>query len=360
MDNRNIRTIILSVSIMMFAYLIWIMYQSYSMTNKLSYNGSSIAQEITSSIKELQEDSSRAYEDLIALTKLETLIQNTLKTINDNREKLVINYSLDASDFRQIIRVEMDSVYSTDFNNYLSEKIRKAMNQLESLSSIYNDFYTINNFDDEEFGVSYSNEQYNKLAFAYFQIFRIPKTNYRYQFVYKLDVNNSISQFKTYSKENFSTSLNAWISKLQQILSEVSDKVSGLRNINQTNFAKIQQLKNEMEGMNRLGRDKTIITIALPIFAALIILLFVVPYIYRSVQIVDSDGSTSTVMNEIFSKGLLLKIFTVFLLTIAIILLALGDKIQGETIGTLLGGISVYILQNSFGKSDDKNGNAPT
>lgn len=83
--------------------------------------------------------------------------------------------------------------------------------------------------------------------------------------------------------------------------------------------------------------DGRIITIGLPALALALVALLLVPLLYRNIDL----------QRAIFSSGLMLELMTVFLLTGAIIILGLDGRIPAEVIGTLLGGISGYVLGRS-------------
>lgn len=104
--------------------------------------------------------------------------------------------------------------------------------------------------------------------------------------------------------------------------------------------AQIDAVNNSLTDVEKATKDRLLMVVALPIFAIIIILLFVIPYLYRD---------NNSVMQLFFEERIILQVFTVFILVIAILLLGIGDKIKAETLGTLLGGISVYVLQNALG-----------
>jgi hypothetical protein len=87
--------------------------------------------------------------------------------------------------------------------------------------------------------------------------------------------------------------------------------------------------------------DRTLLTYGLPAFGLMMLLILTVPRLYKD----------ESLQHVIFSSGLILELFTVFLLTITILFLGLANKITGEILGTLLGGISGFVLGRTFGKS---------
>ncbi len=107
--------------------------------------------------------------------------------------------------------------------------------------------------------------------------------------------------------------------------------------------AQIENLENrktifEQKLARKTEISDTLIRYALPAFGMLILLLLLVPRIY-----------SETVQASIFGQGLLLEVLTVFLLTASILILGLADKIPKDALGTLLGGISGYVLGRTLG-----------
>ncbi len=113
---------------------------------------------------------------------------------------------------------------------------------------------------------------------------------------------------------------------------------SGIKEVEATLEAQNKSL-NDVE---KSTKDRLLMVVVLPVFAIIIILLFIIPYLYQG---------NNAVLKMFFEEKIILQVFTVFILVIAILLLGIGDKIQAETLGTLLGGISVYVLQNVIGNA---------
>jgi hypothetical protein len=337
-------------------------YTNYCKTDALTSSDSSsgITEEILTRIRQLQQDSLASGSSLRPLQNLENLINTASLSLIKEKAALAGKYKLDTTNMSG--RLKGDSIFYDSYLSILFQLIDQSLGDLKATSPLYDKLYQIDatnnwSFDKNKNNNSLQDDYLKQLSASYFQIFGLPKSYNNSNSYNKISGADIRTQLLLYSLPAFKSSLEAWQNALQEVLNDIQTRKLDIQARVNENVGKIQILKNELKTMNSLSRDKTIITIALPIFAFLIIILFVIPYIYRSVEVKNDDGTQSiNILYEIFSKGLLLKIFTVFLLTIAIILLALGDKIQGETIGTLLGGISVYILQNSFGKPDS-NGN---
>jgi hypothetical protein len=80
--------------------------------------------------------------------------------------------------------------------------------------------------------------------------------------------------------------------------------------------------------------DARIVTIGIPVVGAALIILFLAPLFYRSEEL----------RRSIITSGVLVELMTVFLLTAAVIILGVDGRIPAEVIGTLLGGVSGYVL----------------
>jgi hypothetical protein len=80
--------------------------------------------------------------------------------------------------------------------------------------------------------------------------------------------------------------------------------------------------------------DLRLITWSVPTFAITFLLLLIIPRLYSSTE----------VHKLAFDSPILLELITVFLLAGTVLLLGLGNKLEGEVLGTLLGGISGYVL----------------
>lgn len=89
------------------------------------------------------------------------------------------------------------------------------------------------------------------------------------------------------------------------------------------------------EGQSQV--DKKIIQWGLPVLGLLLLGILAIPIIYKEKDL----------QSVIFSSGIVLDMFTVFLLTVTILLLGLGHRLSENVLGTLLGGISGYVLGRS-------------
>ena len=146
-----------------------------------------------------------------------------------------------------------------------------------------------------------------------------------------------------------SSTISKVISQLKAI---VSDEISltkktkeqaekELRSLNSIRL-KIYEKQTEQETqINGLA-----IKLGLPLFCATILLLFLVPGFKKKS---DSQGESKP-----GSQNVLLEISTVLLLTMSILILGLSDKIKGDVLGTLIGGISGYVLNRINSRNDSQ------
>lgn len=111
------------------------------------------------------------------------------------------------------------------------------------------------------------------------------------------------------------------------------------------NVDELALLKADAKKINQSQTDDLLIKVIVPIFALLLLAILFIPWIYRD---------KAVIISALFEDKLLLQSFTVFILVITIILLALGNKLTEQALGTLLGGISVYVLQQTLGAANKK------
>ncbi|MCK6639439.1 MAG: hypothetical protein L6Q81_05085 [Bacteroidia bacterium] len=165
-------------------------------------------------------------------------------------------------------------------------------------------------------------------------------------------------------KEKFSsTNFDKKKEELMAALADSSAVLSDIRNQSQIVIDKhnsINQLKGSYRELASTSKDSALLQVALPIFGLIIISLLLVPLLFSSREkTVEGKVQEDSVIRNIFANKLILEIFTVFILTITILILGIGDKLSPEVLGTLLGGISIYVLQKSLGQSNTQH-NAPS
>lgn len=97
---------------------------------------------------------------------------------------------------------------------------------------------------------------------------------------------------------------------------------------------------NEALDKSRTDINQLAIQLGLPLFCGTVILLFAIPF----VAIRGGNAANGVDGAKGFPFGTLVEISTVLLLTMSILILGLAGKLEGPVLGTLLGGISGYVL----------------
>ncbi|MBS4065286.1 MAG: hypothetical protein KGZ74_12040 [Chitinophagaceae bacterium] len=355
------KTYILIGVFLLLSVLAVIAIRTFSENEDLQTSHTPITNEIILKINQLRTDSLNTTTNKSELERFEKIISGSISILKERKNDYVKNYRVDLSFIDRKLQKPGDSISVIELGLYFERAMKQAQSPISSSSDLYPMIFDYNERNQRLITRTFSiYDKYLKdLKNLFSQAFKNPVLEYYNDDAYynddllvdyatKEQVETYIRQFDS---SFFSKNLSQWIGNLEGIKNQVSNDIIRLGNGIKEKDSKITELKDELNTINNLGKDKVLITFALPVFAVLIIILFVVPYLYRNVFVKDEHDRNVSILLEIFSKGLLLKLFTVFLLTICIVLLAIGEKIKGETIGTLLGGISVYILQNSFGTS---------
>lgn len=165
---------------------------------------------------------------------------------------------------------------------------------------------------------------------------------------YDTDSLEGTPQGKTFLRDlrDFMVDSGTLIAKRQQmavLLKAKSDELDGIKsrvNADREELtASILGLNTSMEDIEKSSKDRMLMYVVIPLFGLIVVLLMVLPYIYRD---------NTVILERLFEQKVILQIFTVFILVMTILLLGIGNKINAETLGTLLGGVSVYILQKSM------------
>jgi|GEM_PF-4096771 len=133
--------------------------------------------------------------------------------------------------------------------------------------------------------------------------------------------------------------LRSYLTSEQRDLTEAKTQMEDLK---LTKQKAIIAITTDFNDLKKMSVNRMLISIALPIFGIIILLLMVIPRLY----------SDHKILSAIFEKDLLVQLITIFLLTATILILGIGDKLSKEVLGTLLGGISVYVLQRASKPSD--------
>ena len=115
-------------------------------------------------------------------------------------------------------------------------------------------------------------------------------------------------------------------------------------------FIALQHEKADIEaklGKTKLEINELAIWLGLPLFCVTVLLMLCVPIIVQSRK---TNEASSEQIKAIFGSGILVEIITVLLLTMSILILGLAGKLTPEVLGTLIGGISGYVLNRFRGR----------
>jgi hypothetical protein len=289
-----------------------------------------------------------ALNDLFEETKQKTIeAENKIKTLNKYSQSLV-EYRKRVSDFEPS---KIDAIFNALNSAVSAGKPDDILFQETSLSSYFAPLYYSyrrSAFSDEEENPSSSSFTGNitdalKLIISN-QVLNVIRNNYNFSDNPKPTIDRD--KFESLKRDITVASLNEVKTKL---LSAVDGEISlntkntdgatkELKNIKSTRTKILEKLNEQETQINDLA-----IKLGLPLFCLTILLLFLVPSFVKT---------NVTLTNPTNSQNSLVEISTVLLLTMTILILGLSGKIQGDVLGTLIGGISGYVLNRITTRSD--------
>jgi len=129
----------------------------------------------------------------------------------------------------------------------------------------------------------------------------------------------------------------------QTLIGAFGRRMDEMRVSRDSGRAEVQRLRQRaMTLAHRIGEqeangtqfDARLVYFGLPAFAAVLIILFLMPLMYRRPE----------VQQWLLTSGMLLELATIVIVTATVILLALAGRIHAEVIGALLGALSGYML----------------
>ncbi len=179
-----------------------------------------------------------------------------------------------------------------------------------------------------------SNSYLRRICQTYYDVFRFSDPPYQ---SYMYDTNYVKEMFELFNNNSIIDRIQNFKNLLMASKFELSKLENSSRYLMGTEQEKIEGLEEELNKLSESGISRLLILFAVPLFGVFLIILMIIPKFY--------DNKETRKM--IFEKGILLQLVTVFLLTSIILLLGIGNKLSSEVLGTLLGGISVYVLQQS-------------
>ncbi len=111
----------------------------------------------------------------------------------------------------------------------------------------------------------------------------------------------------------------------------MSEKNASIEELEEKEEEIFNQVQSKEEGQFKIDR---ILVWTLPLYGLLMVLMLLIPKFYPG----------QSIREAIFGSGLILQLITVYLLTVTILILGIAGKISSEVLGTLIGGISGYVL----------------
>ncbi|CAL2088139.1 hypothetical protein [Tenacibaculum sp. 190524A05c] len=250
------------------------------------------------------------------------------------------------------IKNEIDLIKSYSDNK--SKSIIKSLRQLSKIS-----FKKIINLRNQLSPYYRKDDyKYRQLSNLYFKTRDIDLSLIQYDDLIDFDDNDNerldYNRFKEFQKELDS---NKFIQDLTNVIDKLKSEVDGVFKLISTDLNKKnkalddltkKRIELEIEKNNESDYDRTIFQWGFPVFIIFILLLYLVPlWLLHKKQNTNEQGITN-LYQSIYGTGLLTEIVTVFLLTSTILLLGITNKLNPEILGTLIGGISGYVLGRSF------------
>jgi hypothetical protein len=129
----------------------------------------------------------------------------------------------------------------------------------------------------------------------------------------------------------------------QALIGAFVHRMDDIRQSRDSSRAEVQRLRRRAMALahdigaqeaNGTQFDARLVYFGLPAFAAVLIVLFLTPLMYKRPE----------VQHWLLTSGMLLEMSTIVIVTAAVILLALAGRIHAEVVGALLGALSGYML----------------
>lgn len=254
----------------------------------------------------------------------EYLIAKMINELENERKQL----SLDIKYLERLAVIVKDN--STILNNYKPIKIDTRETLIEANSKLKlkyidrNEFANVSDFDVKDI----ANE--------------VLKTSYIGFGTLELD------DFSSGAKINYNEVSESLKNSIESMKLSFSNAGSRIENTKQLISKKIEEIDGKLSGLYNHKSQSTdlhriSIIIGLPAFCVTILLLFLIPYYLERKSTTDNPAANN--------KQYLLDIATVLLLTLTILILGLAKMITSEVLGTLLGGISAYVLNRTTSRN---------
>lgn len=245
---------------------------------------------VSKMVNELENERKQLSQDLKYLERLAGIVKENSTALNTYMHiKIDSREALDNA----YSKIKLKYIDRTEFANVSDFDIKDMANEFRSIT--FDDFYWEDVADDS-------------------------KINYK-----EIDENFKMS---IESMKVAYSSLQGRVESIKQSINKKIEEIDG-------KLSELYSQKSQNTDLHRIS-----ILIGLPAFCITILLLFLVPYYLER----KSASNDSTANN----KQYLLDVATVLLLTLTILILGLAKMITGEVLGTLLGGISGYVLNRTM------------
>lgn len=277
----------------------------------------SIVLVLFSSFLYAQEDNYLIPEDEFQISRLINNIENEIKELEELKEKGNLILSLISSTQQNFNKIEVEKI---DFTNYKSLQNRNIQREFDALTRG-------SRLNPDDFKNPELKAIVNQNRLLFYQFFDVFDEDY-------FGTMNLETVKKIVTRiEKAQSSL---IERLNTLLINTQEKIKA----RELYLKKLYNNKGKNTNLHR-----TAIMMGLPAFCITILLLFLIPYFLErknTVKLAEDETQQAS------GKQYLLDVATVLLLTMTILILGLAKMITGEVLGTLLGGISGYVLNRSM------------
>jgi hypothetical protein len=260
----------------------------------------------------------------IILAKIEKLTREIPgKECNDK-----FNYPLKNSDTNELTLYHEFIDPLEDLLNanevYLNEKVYDMLTKYSGIKTEDQKVSEMKEFKTDE-----------EISKIFYSIFPVPAN--------KRISKNSATQ--NYTAKSFSDGKRFLIRDMNLLKTDLNNASKTATRKQKESEAQKNSYTEELKNLKDNSIHKITLYVALPLFAFILIAVFLIPSQYLN----------DKVQTLFIEHNIIKDVLTIFLLTSTIILLGLSGVIKGEIIGTLLGGISVYVLQRGLEskQSDD-------
>jgi hypothetical protein len=290
-------------------------------------------------------------------------LQSRVESINEElNEKKALKKELkevneDASFLLNYTKAEVNTAELGKLITEL-EKDKRTNTFVEIARTCFSNYYTFQG-KLEQLGNETKNNELRALTEKLLQRIRFYMASDYFESMYDATFTARIDMNKvkqTFSKENVDKLNKEMIEMINAFKGELTAEIGKLdtdiKSLNGEKLVLMEQLEKKSDA------NETIFKWGFPTFIFFILALYLIPLSFfhrRKPKMKEEEqGGDLVLYSAIYSTGLITEIITVFLLTSTILLLGLTDKMSSEILGTLIGGISGYVLGKTL---KAKNGN---